>query len=111
MTRFRSSVTMTCATVRPSVNAAFVDKNAQPHHGESHNVRMMNTSVKLNRIIQEHSKDSSLILINLPGLPDGYATDMDAASSFLEFVEVLTEGLQRVLLVRGGGREVVTIFS
>lgn len=42
----------------------------------------------------------------------------DASSSFfdsplpdMEFLEVLTEGLNRVLLVRGGGREVITIYS
>lgn len=29
----------------------------------------------------------------------------------MEFLEVLTEGLNRVLLVRGGGREVITIYS
>lgn len=31
--------------------------------------------------------------------------------SDMEFLDVLTEGLDRVLLVRGGGREVVTIYS
>lgn len=31
--------------------------------------------------------------------------------SDMEFLEVLTEGLERVLLVRGGGREVITIYS
>lgn len=34
-----------------------------------------------------------------PSLPD------------MEFLEVLTDGLNRVLLVRGGGREVITIYS
>lgn len=29
----------------------------------------------------------------------------------MEFLEVLTEGLDRVLLVRGGGCEVITIYS
>jgi len=29
----------------------------------------------------------------------------------MEFLEVLTEGLDRVLMVRGGGREVVTIYN
>lgn len=29
----------------------------------------------------------------------------------MEFLEVLTEGLNRVLLVRGSGREVITIYS
>ena len=31
--------------------------------------------------------------------------------SDLEFLEVLTEHLDRVMLVRGGGREVITIYS
>ena len=32
-------------------------------------------------------------------------------TSDMEFLEVLTEGLDRVLMVRGGGREVITIYS
>lgn len=29
----------------------------------------------------------------------------------MEFLDELTEGLERVLMVRGGGREVITIYS
>jgi len=29
----------------------------------------------------------------------------------MEFLEVLTEGLSRVLMVRGGGTEVITMYS
>ena len=29
----------------------------------------------------------------------------------MDFLDVLTEGLERVLLVAGGGREVITIYS
>lgn len=36
---------------------------------------------------------------------------LTAADSDMEFLEVLLEGLNRVLLVRGGGREVITIYS
>lgn len=32
-------------------------------------------------------------------------------ASDMEFLEVLTEHLDRVMLVRGGGREVITIYS
>lgn len=32
-------------------------------------------------------------------------------NSDMEFLEVLTEHLDRVMLVRGGGREVITIYS
>ena len=40
----------------------------------------------------------NIVVLNLP------FTDM-------EFVEALTEGVSRVVLVRGGGHEVVTIYS
>lgn len=36
---------------------------------------------------------------------------LNSATPDMEFLEVLTEGLDRVLLVRGSGREVVTIYS
>lgn len=29
----------------------------------------------------------------------------------MEFLEVLTEGLEKVLMVKGSGREVITIYS
>lgn len=29
----------------------------------------------------------------------------------LDFLEVLSEGMEKVLMVRGGGREVITIYS
>jgi len=29
----------------------------------------------------------------------------------MEFLEVLTEGIERVLMVRGGGSEVITMYS
>ena len=36
---------------------------------------------------------------------------LDLGVSDMEFLEVLLEGLNRVLLVRGGGQEVITIYS
>lgn len=39
-----------------------------------------------------------------------YVSTLTAVSD-MEFLEVLLEGLNRVLLVRGGGREVITIYS
>ncbi|GAB5582398.1 solute carrier family 12 member 4 isoform X1 [Prionailurus iriomotensis] len=67
------------------------------------NVRRMHTAVKLNEVIVTRSHDARLVLLNMPGPPKN--------SEDMEFLEVLTEGLERVLLVRGGGREVITIYS
>nr|CAD7573788.1 unnamed protein product [Timema californicum] len=69
------------------------------------NVRRMHTAVKLNEVIVNKSHDAQLEMLekveylSLTCKPD------------MEFLEVLTEGLERVLMVRGGGREVITIYS
>uniref|UniRef100_A0A8C9UJ86 Solute carrier family 12 member 7 n=1 Tax=Spermophilus dauricus TaxID=99837 RepID=A0A8C9UJ86_SPEDA len=43
--------------------------------------------------------------------PPGPPPHRRRSRKYMEFLEVLTEGLNRVLLVRGGGREVITIYS
>ncbi|EQC36452.1 hypothetical protein SDRG_05907 [Saprolegnia diclina VS20] len=57
----------------------------------------------MNQHMLEHSGDASLVVVNLPrliGVP---------ASNFVTYVEALTQHLSAVLLVRGSGREVVTL--
>uniref|UniRef100_A0A3Q3LUZ9 Solute carrier family 12 member 6 n=1 Tax=Mastacembelus armatus TaxID=205130 RepID=A0A3Q3LUZ9_9TELE len=71
------------------------------------NVRRMHTAVKLNEVIVNKSHDARLVLLNMPGPPRNSEGD----ENYMEFLEVLTEGLERVLLVRGGGSEVITIYS
>ncbi|NXW43418.1 S12A5 protein, partial [Nyctiprogne leucopyga] len=71
------------------------------------NVRRMHTAVKLNEVIVKKSQDAKLVLLNMPGPPRNRKGD----ENYMEFLEVLTEHLDRVLLVRGGGREVITIYS
>ncbi|XP_043952882.1 solute carrier family 12 member 6-like isoform X2 [Gambusia affinis] len=76
----------------------------RPDHS---NVRRMHTAVKLNEVIVNKSHDARLVLLNMPGPPKNTEGD----ENYMEFLEVLTEGLERVLLVRGGGSEVITIYS
>ncbi|XP_072232966.1 solute carrier family 12 member 6-like isoform X2 [Leuresthes tenuis] len=76
----------------------------RPDHS---NVRRMHTAVKLNEVIVNKSHDARLVLLNMPGPPKNSEGD----ENYMEFLEVLTEGLERVLLVRGGGSEVITIYS
>nr|CAD7203891.1 unnamed protein product [Timema douglasi] len=77
--------------------------------GDEGNVRRMHTAVKLNEVIVNKSHDAQLVILNLPGPPRD--TKPERESNYMEFLEVLTEGLERVLMVRGGGREVITIYS
>ncbi|XP_034559352.1 solute carrier family 12 member 7-like [Notolabrus celidotus] len=71
------------------------------------NVRRMHTAVKLNEVVVKKSENSELVLLNMPGPP----RSKKGHENYMEFLEVLMDGLDRVLLVRGGGREVITIYS
>ncbi|KAJ8374859.1 hypothetical protein SKAU_G00054390 [Synaphobranchus kaupii] len=71
------------------------------------NVRRMHTAVRLNEAVVNKSQGAHLVLLNMPGPPKNKCGD----ENYMEFLEVLMEGLNRVLLVRGGGREVITIYS
>ncbi|TKS77753.1 Solute carrier family 12 member 5 [Collichthys lucidus] len=70
-------------------------------------LRRMHTAMRLNEVITKKSKEAKLVLLNMPGPPKNRVGN----ENYMEFLEVLTEGLNRVLLVRGGGREVITIYS
>jgi hypothetical protein len=84
--------------LKPDVAAVKVDDR---------NVRRMHTAVRLNEVIRERSSEAKLIILNLPGPPKNETGE----ENYMEFLDVLTESLDRVLMVRGGGREVITIFS
>lgn len=71
------------------------------------NVRRMHTAVRLNEAIREKSSDAKLTVLNLPCPPKNESGE----ENYMEFLEVLTEGLDRVLMVRGSGTEVITIYS
>ncbi|KAL3688956.1 hypothetical protein R1sor_015265 [Riccia sorocarpa] len=58
------------------------------------------TPKKLNDMILEHSENSALILLNLPDHYHGMEPE-----TYMEYCENLTQGLKRVLLVRGSGKE------
>ncbi|XP_065341848.1 solute carrier family 12 member 6 isoform X2 [Cloeon dipterum] len=73
------------------------------------NVKRMHTAVKLNEVIVNKSHEAQLVILNLPGPPKDSSPERE--SNYMDFLEVLTEGLEKVLMVRGGGREVITIYS
>lgn len=85
----------------------------------------MNTAVRLNEVICSRSKKAQLVILNLPGPPKDTKMEKESNCNMnnfviksinalfldMEFLEVLTEGLEKVLMVRGGGQEVITIYS
>jgi len=66
----------------------------------------MKTAVAFNRCILQHSKKSELVVTNLPLM-----RSVEHATDFCGYVEVMLEGVECALLVRGAGQEVVTTYG
>lgn len=86
---------------------AIVNKHVLELKPDKKNVRRMHTAVRLNEVIIQKSHEAQLVILNLPAPPKTEAGELN----YMEFLEVLTEGLDRVLMVRGSGTEVITIYS
>ncbi|KRZ76602.1 Solute carrier family 12 member 6 [Trichinella papuae] len=98
---------------------------------QTYNIRCLQRAKKLNEAIQSRSRESDLIFLNLPDpgrngyekfcklLVYIYIVFFFPISLFctkffptdMEYIEVMTTGLNRVVLIKGTGSEVVTIFS
>ena len=61
------------------------------------------TSHRINKLIREHLNDSQLVIINLPS-PSSHLSHIE----YVECLEILTNGIERLLLIRGSGKEVIT---
>ncbi|XP_059164423.1 solute carrier family 12 member 5-like [Physella acuta] len=67
----------------------------------------MNTAIRLNEAIKLKSASASIIILNLPSVPH----TAKGQANYMSFLEELTDGLSRMLLVRGTGKEVITVFN
>ena len=94
-----------CGTVPTAPGRISTDSESDVQPTEL-NVRRMNTCTRMNAIMKEHSKGADLIALNLPDV----AID-DHPWVYMGLLEELVDGIERVLFVKGGGREVITIYS
>lgn len=62
----------------------------------------MTAAVQINTMIQKYSLSAKLIITNMP------LYKSQTPQGFINIVNVLTQNLNCVLLVRGGGREIIS---
>ncbi|CAH8652259.1 unnamed protein product [Heterobilharzia americana] len=78
------------------------------HSGKmSKTQRRLHCAVRLNELLRDYSSESALVIVNMPGP----SRTMGSEYYYMDYIETLTDGLSRILLVRGTGREVITAFS
>ena len=80
-------------------------KDKEENEFESIDSSRMEQAVRMNLLIVTHSHCAKVVVMNLPRAKKVVPTD------FMEYVEVLTENLDCVLLLRGNGAEVVTTYG
>jgi len=81
-----------------------VDVNVTDSEGR---LLRMHTAVQLNKSIKTNSSEAQLVIVNCPEPP----ANQLAQENYMQYLEVLTDGLKRVLMVRGSGKEVVTMYT
>ncbi|TKR58848.1 hypothetical protein L596_030238 [Steinernema carpocapsae] len=70
-------------------------------------VQKMNTAVRLNEVILNYSSKSQLVIMNLPKPP----RTVEGMDDYVQYLDVLSKSIKRVLFVRGTGQEVITTGS
>lgn len=68
--------------------------------------KFLYTTLKLNSIILRYSRMAAVVLVSLPPPPPRHP-----AHCYMEYMDLLVDGIPRLLMVRGYRRDVVTIFT
>jgi hypothetical protein len=72
-------------------------------------LKKMHEAGGLNKKILDYSAQADLVLVNLPPIPTEHNSEKE--SNYMKYVDALTRNLQRVVLVRSSGNEVITMFN
>uniref|UniRef100_A0AC34QY31 Solute carrier family 12 member 3 n=1 Tax=Panagrolaimus sp. JU765 TaxID=591449 RepID=A0AC34QY31_9BILA len=90
----------------PTLNTP--DDNFEDIQLDEVKIQKMSDAMKLNRVILEYSQPAQLVLLSLPKPP---RSPTELVESYLEYIEVMTYDMCRVLLISGSGKEVITVDS
>eukprot|EP00271_Cylindrocystis_brebissonii_P023571 TRINITY_DN9846_c0_g2_i1.p1 TRINITY_DN9846_c0_g2~~TRINITY_DN9846_c0_g2_i1.p1 ORF type:complete len:989 (+),score=206.25 TRINITY_DN9846_c0_g2_i1:128-3094(+) len=92
---------------RPSSSSSSSSSERAPMEFNEKKVnKYLYTTLKLNSIIMRYSRLAAVVLVSLPPPPLRHP-----AYCYMEYMDLLVEGIPRLLMVRGYRRDVVTIFS
>lgn len=76
-------------------------------HNKKHYEDFVMLSLKLNFAIRKHSKKAKLVMLSLPPPPP----PPHSPYHYMQYIDLMVEGIPRILLVRGYKQDVITVFS
>lgn len=95
-------------TSAEAASARISDTPAEP---SEMGLRRLHTSIRLNAILRENSAASELVLLNLPNIAgQAVGASPQTVFEYMENIEILTAGIGRLMLIRGGGDELISIY-
>ncbi|XP_024535740.1 cation-chloride cotransporter 1 [Selaginella moellendorffii] len=86
--------------------AASIEDEVQHSYNEQQVNKFLYTSLKLNSIIMRYSRMAAVVLVSLPPPPPKHPS-----YCYMEYMDLLVDGIPRLLMVRGYRRDVITIFT
>ena len=81
------------------------DSQDDAFSGGSKRDKRKHAATVLNRYMQQQSSTSKLVVTNMPLIRRG-----KPASDFFDYIDVMVDGIENVLLVQGAGTEVITTY-
>jgi len=72
-------------------------------------LKKMHEAGGLNKKILEHSSTAELVFVTMPPIPAEHNTEKE--TNYVRYLDAMTRGLQRVVLVRSTGNEVITMYN
>jgi len=69
----------------------------------------MHEASGLNKHLTKYSKDAQLVLMNMPPIP--FENNAQKESNYMRFIEAMCKDLNRVIMVRSTGNEVITMYN
>eukprot|EP00771_Trimastix_marina_P002565 gnl/Trimastix_PCT/3704.p1 GENE.gnl/Trimastix_PCT/3704~~gnl/Trimastix_PCT/3704.p1 ORF type:complete len:1089 (+),score=198.39 gnl/Trimastix_PCT/3704:48-3314(+) len=94
-------------TITVTGEVAPASPERMPPQDSRSRMQIVNMALRMNEVIRQRSSEASLVFINLPP-PRKLGS---SGYEYLEYLDILTESLRRVIMIRGTGAEVVTIYS
>jgi len=97
------------SNIPASFSGTWSANQSEPIGPRSTVLKKMHEAGGLNKKILEHSSTAELVFVTMPPIPSEHNAEKE--TNYVRYLDAMTRGLQRVVLVRSTGNEVITMYN